>query len=136
MADVTGVDRRRLLQSGFVAMLADLIAADALAQDAVITEPGAHRVVLENDKVRVLEFFSRPRTWLCGVGMHSHPAHMTIALSDAHVRITLPDGTEIDANDRLGDVYWSEAETHSVENIGTGSVRALVIEIKEPPARA
>ena len=136
MSDVTGIDRRRLLQSGVISMLADLIASDALAQDAIITEPGSYRVVFENDKVRVLEFFSRPRTWLCGVGKHSHPAHLTVALSDARVRVTLPDGKKIEATNRLGDVFWSEAETHTVENIGAGSVRALIIELKEPPARA
>ena len=136
MADAAGFDRRRLLQSGVVGMLADLIASDALAQDAIVTEPGSYRVVFENDQLRVLEFFSRPRTWLCGVGKHSHPAHLTVALSDARVRVTLPDGKKIEATNRLGDVFWSEAETHTVENIGAGSVRALIIEIKEPPARA
>ncbi len=136
MTDATAIDRRRLLQLGVVAMLADLIASDALAQDAATTEPGSYRVVFENAQVRVLEFISRPRSWLCGVGKHSHPAHLTVALSDAQVRVTLPDGKKIEAANRLGDVFWSEAETHTVENIGAGPVRALIIEIKEPAARA
>ena len=134
MTDASGTYRRRLLQSGVVSMLADMVASDALAQDAVTTEAGSYRVVLENDSVRVLEIFSQPRTWLCGDGEHSHPAHLTVALSDARVRITLPDGERIDASHRLGDVFWSEAETHTVENVGGGSVRALIIEIKDPPA--
>ena len=132
MTDTAGFDRRRLLQSGVVSMLADLIASDALAQDAVVTEPGSYRVVLENDVIRVLEIFSQPRTWLCGVGEHSHPAHLTVALSDARLRITLPGGEKLDASHRLGDVFWSEAETHTVENIGNGVVRALIVEIKTP----
>lgn len=137
MADATGIDRRRLLQASAAALLADLVGSGALAQDAVITEPGSYRVVFENSQVRVLEFVSRPGAWLCGVGKHSHPAHLTVALSDARVRVTLPDGRRIEASNQLGDVFWSEAETHTVENIGSGMVRALIIEIKPPPqARA
>ena len=134
MADATGIDRRRLLQAGAAALLADLVASDALAKDAVTTEPGSYRVLLENPQVRVLEFVSRPGTWLCGVGKHSHPAHLTVALSEARVRVTLPDGQRIDASNQLGDVFWSEAETHTVENVGSGVVRALIIEIKPSPA--
>ena len=52
MADATGFDPRRLLQGGLVALLADFVAAEAMAQDATITEPGAYRILLENDQVR------------------------------------------------------------------------------------
>jgi quercetin dioxygenase-like cupin family protein len=125
------IDRRRLLQSGLAALVADLAATEAIAQDAVQTEPGSYRVVLENSKVRVLEFISRPRTVVCGVGRHSHPPHLTVALSDAKVRITLANGQVVEASNKLGDVFWSEAETHTVENIGNGVMRALIIEIKD-----
>ena len=132
MADATGFDRRHLLQGGLVALLADFVAAEAMAQDATITEPGAYRILLENDQVRVLEFVSRPHTALCGVGKHSHPAHLTVALTDAKVLVTLPDGKRVVATNKAGDVFWSEAETHTVENIGNGLVRALIVEIKTP----
>jgi quercetin dioxygenase-like cupin family protein len=125
------IDRRRLLQSGLAALVADLAATEAIAQDAVQTEPGSYRVVLENSRVRVLEFISRPRTVVCGVGRHSHPPHLTVALSDAKVRITLANGQVVEASNKLGDVFWSEAETHTVENIGNGVMRALIIEIKD-----
>jgi quercetin dioxygenase-like cupin family protein len=137
-------DRRKLLRTGSAAMLtpmlspllAQLAAGDALAQDAARTNPAAYRVVFENDKARVLEFVSRPGTPVCGIGKHSHPAHLTIALSDAKVRVTLADGKTIEASNVLGDVFWSEAETHSVENISGSNVRALIVEIKSPAAKA
>ena len=132
MANATELDRRRLLQGGLVALLTEFVVAEAMAQDAVTTEPGAYRIVFENDQVRVLEFVSRPHTALCGVGKHSHPAHLTIALTDAKVRVTLPDGKRIVATNKPGDVFWSEAETHTVENIGDGVVRALIVELKPP----
>jgi hypothetical protein len=72
---------------------------------------------------------------VCGVGMHSHPAHLTIALSPAKVRVKLPDGKTIVATNELGDVFWSEAETHEVENIGGKDMRALLVELK-PTKRA
>jgi hypothetical protein len=133
MTNQRNIDRRRLLQSGLAALIADLAAPAAIAQDAVGTEPGSYRVVLENSEVRVLEFVSRPRTVVCGVGKHSHPPHLTVALSDAKVRITLPNGKVVEASNKLGDVFWSEAETHAVENIGGGLIRALIIEIKDVP---
>jgi hypothetical protein len=133
MNDQQGIDRRQLLLAGAAACLSQLAAAPSRAQDAARTDPDAYRVVLENDRVRVLEFRSRPGTALCGVGKHSHPAHLTVALSDARVRITLADGKTIEATNTLGDVFWSEAETHAVENISGADVRALIIEIKGPP---
>jgi hypothetical protein len=131
MANQRSIDRRRLLQSGLAALVADLAAPEAVAQDAVQTEPGSYRLVLENSRVRVLEFVSRPRTVVCGVGKHSHPPHLTVALSDARVRITLPNGKVVEAGNKPGDVFWSDAETHTVENIGGGVIRALIIEIKD-----
>jgi len=126
-----GLARRHLLQSGLAALLAELATSEALSQDAVTAEPGSYRVVFENARVRVLEFVSRPRTTVCGVGKHSHPAHLTIALSDARVRVTRADGKQFDAANQLGDVFWSEAETHTVENVGGHVMRALIVEIKD-----
>jgi hypothetical protein len=133
MKDPKELDRRRLLLAGSAAIISKIVSTGAHAQDAVATQPGAFRVVFENDQTRVLEFVSRPGTALCGVGKHSHPAHLTIALSDARVRVTLPDGKTIEATNKLGDVFWSEAETHAVENIGGANVRALIVEYKAPP---
>lgn len=133
MKDPKGLDRRRLLLAGSAAIIGKIVSNSAQAQDAVATQPGAFRVVFENDQTRVLEFVSRPRTAVCGVGKHSHPAHLTIALSDAKVRVTLPDGRTVEATNKLGDVFWSEAETHAVENIGGANMRALIVEFKAPP---
>ena len=123
--------RRRLL-----ALLPTLgLGSAAHAQDAAKIQPSAYRVALENDQLRVLEFRSRPGLGVCGVGMHSHPAHLTIALSPAKVRVKLPDGKTIVATNELGDVFWSEAETHETENIGGKDMRALLVELK-PTKRA
>ena len=107
-------------------------APGAQAQDAARVQPRAYKVAYENDKLRVLEFNSRPGMGICGQGMHSHPAHLTVLLSAVKARIKLPDGTVKEGERQLGDVFWSEAETHEVENIGGRDVRALIIELKAP----
>ncbi|HYQ85924.1 MAG TPA: hypothetical protein VES59_01640 [Bacteroidota bacterium] len=90
------------------------------------------KVILENDKVRVTEYTAKPHEGVCGVGMHSHPAHLTVILQQAKVRVTLPGGKPVDKEPRKDLVFWSEAGTHSVENIDTVIRHALIIDIKEP----
>jgi hypothetical protein len=125
------------LRRALVAALPALcLAGAAQAQDAAVIQPSSFRVVLDNDRLRVLEFNSRPGLGVCGSGMHSHPAHLTVALSDAKARVTLPDGRIIVAENKLGDVFWSEAETHEVENIGGRNVRALIVELKPASGKA
>ena len=58
-----------------------------------------------------------------------YPAHLTIAMSDAKARVT-QDGKTFIGTNKLGDVFWSEAETHEVENITGRDVRALIVELK------
>jgi hypothetical protein len=116
-------------------MLAAIVATlgagtSAQAQDAVAMQPAAYRVALENDRLRVLEFNSRPGMGVCGNGVHSHPAHLTVLLTAAKARVTLADGKTLVVENKPGDVFWSEAETHEVENITGKDVRALLVELK------
>lgn len=139
MDDIESIDaepgddgRRRAL----LAILATLgLTENVLAQDATAMQPRAYRVALENDALRVLEFNSRPGMGVCGNGMHSHPAHLTVLLSRAKVRVKLPDGKVILGENKLGDVFWSEAETHEVENITGKDTRALLVELKPAAGR-
>jgi hypothetical protein len=125
-------DRRRAL----LAVIASLgVPAAVLAQDAAVVQPRAYRVAFENDKLRVLEFNSRPGMAVCGNGMHSHPAHLTVQVSAAKVRVKHPDGKIEIAEFKPGEVLWFEAETHEVENISGKDMRALLVELKSP-ARA
>lgn len=105
---------------------------EALAQDAVQMQPQSYRVAFENDRVRVLDFHSRPGLGVCGNGVHSHPAHLTVALSPAKVKVTTPEGKTFVGENKLGDVFWEEAETHETENISGHDVRALIVELKQP----
>ena len=88
------------------------------------------RIVLENARVRVLEYTSKPNGDVCGVGIHSHPAHLTIVLSPARDRATTVGGKPEVADMKVGDVYWSDGETHTDVNIGKTSSRVIVVELK------
>jgi hypothetical protein len=64
--------------------------------------------------------------------MHSHPAHLTIVMSDWQ-GVNTPQGGAPKARQRkFGDVFWSEAETHKVENTGKTNSRVLIVELKTP----
>jgi hypothetical protein len=104
---------------------------DAEAQDAATVLPQSYRVALDNDTLRVLEFNSRPGMGVCGNGLHSHPAHLTVLLSAGAVRIKTPDGKVVEQQGvPAGTVFWSEAETHVVENISGRTIRTLIVEVK------
>jgi hypothetical protein len=123
--------RRKLVLAGLGGLAAPLDSINA--QDPAKVMPKAYRVVFENEKVRVLEFTGRPGMGICGEGMHSHPAHLTVILTDLQGRASVPDGAPRDRSRKAGDVFWSEAETHRFENTGTTISRSLHIELKTLP---
>ena len=88
------------------------------------------RTVLENDKLKVVEYVSTPGKDACGKGWHSHVPHLTIFFTDALMRLTTKDGKEQDFDLRAGFTFWSEAETHMVTNNGSNPVKVYLIELK------
>ena len=124
------------LRRSLLALLPMLVITEGShAQDAVQSQPQNYRVSFENNKLRVLEYNGRPGMGVCGDGMHSHPAHLTVLLSTGKVRIKTPDGkVEVHGDTPVGAVFWSDGETHEVENIGGSNVRLLIIELKSARA--
>lgn len=110
----------------FVALLA--FAMPVSAQDLVKVAPKNCKVLLENDRVRVLRVVTKPGEKL---EMHSHPANIIYALTLNKAKFTSADGKTEERELKAGQAVWSDAVTHSVENIGTGEDRALVIELKK-----
>jgi beta-alanine degradation protein BauB len=102
----------------------------ALAQDAPTVAPRSFRVVLENDRVRVLEYKSRPGFGVCGEGMHSHPDHVTVSLTGAKLKVATPGGKPTFEDVPAGAVFFAPAEIHSAEVIGGFGTRSYIIELK------
>jgi len=122
---------KRKTRREVLALLAALgVTREALAQDPVRSDPRSFRVVLENERVRVLEYRSGPGLGVCGQGVHYHPERVTVTLTEAKVRITNAEGRTVVRELPAGQVFYAPAETHSVENVGGSGTRIYIIELK------
>lgn len=117
----------KTLSLTIVALL--LLAATALAQDPVPIYPDNYKVLLENDRVRVLEFSLKKGA---KENFHQHPAAVTYVLAPFKIRFSFPDGTTRIREAKAGDVFFGEAVVHSPENIGETDARGILIEMKTP----
>ena len=126
-----GSRRGLLAMLGLVGLVGLVGASAVVAQDAAKVNPRSYRVILENESVRVLEYRSLPGLGVCGQGKHSHPAHLTIGMSDGKVKVTTEDNKLITAEQKSGMVFWAPAETHTVENISGRPMRAYMVELKD-----
>lgn len=114
-------------------LLLCLVSLGAMAQDSVQTDGDKYKVLMENDKVRVLEYQDRPgdRTH-----QHRHPAFVLYALSPFKRKILLPDGKTLMREFKAGDVLYSDEQTHIGENVGQTPTHVIMVEMKGPaPAR-
>lgn len=109
--------------------LAPLFAAGtALAQDPVKVSPDHFTVLLENERVRVLDFHSKAGD---KIPMHSHPAYISYSITGAgKTKFTSKDGKVKDQSAKTGQATWHEPETHASEYEGTGSTHVLLVELK------
>jgi len=98
-------------------------------QDVLKVAGDSHQVIFENDHVRVLAVHFKPGQV---APMHSHPENVSYFLTDGRLKITLPDGKVIERSPKAGTASWSDAVTHSAENIGTTEFRQIQIELKPP----
>ena len=95
--------------------------------DALEAASHAYRLVLENDRVRVLEYRAAPGV---KAEMHSHPDIIAVALRGGKIRFTLPNGETTDAELPDGETQFFEATDHVTENVGTTEAHIVIIELK------
>jgi len=98
-----------------------------MSGDALSIAPDTYSLVLENDRVRVLEVRTPPG----GMSeMHSHPDTVVISVTGPTHRFSHPgdDPLEMDIPDASA-VYMDTVE-HSVENVGHGAGHGFIIELK------
>lgn len=99
-----------------------------LAQDPTATDHDKYRVLLENDRVRVLAYSDEPGA---KTQRHRHPAFVVYAIAPFKRKLTLGDGRELMREFKAGDVLYSNGEVHIGENIGTTPTQIIMVEIKD-----
>ena len=98
--------------------------------DSVKTDPDTHKVEFENDQVRVVRVQYKPGE---RSRMHDHPDQVQVWLTDANIRITLPDGQTSEDHPKAGVARWRSAFSHVAENIGDQLFQEISVELKGPP---
>ena len=95
--------------------------------DPTQTDPDKYKVILENDRVRVLDYRDTP-----GVKTkpHQHPNSVVLMLSNFRRRLTVGENVrEVDVE--AGQALWSPAQVHVGENIGTTDTHVIFVELKD-----
>ena len=124
------MNRSNALVAGALAAAALLAPACVLAQDMATVAPKAVKVLLDNDKARVLEVSLAPGE---STGMHSHGDNIVYYLTPAEGTQTMGDGTAKPMHHDAGDILWSDPVTHDTKNDGKKPVKVLVVELKGSP---
>ena len=124
--------RSRTFLSVIAVSGAILVAASARApaQDPAVVNAKTIRVALENDRVRVLEAVLAPGD---KEQMHSHTAYVFYVLEGGTMRSHTADGKTSESELRPGQVFYRDPLTHWAENVGTTTVRVVLVELKGPP---
>jgi hypothetical protein len=111
-----------------------------LSLDALTAAPEHHTLIFENDRVRVLQTLI-PAGETTAVHTHRWPSMIqTVSWSDYLRR----DGNGVITQDTRSSetprpqFHWSGAlPPHSIENVGGGEIRLIMVELKDtPPVRS
>jgi quercetin dioxygenase-like cupin family protein len=102
-------------------------AGAAKADDPVSVDPGHFKVLLDNERVRVLDYQAAPGE---KTPMHSHPGYITYDFTGGKTMFTYPTAKSVERTPKAGDVTWHDAETHAGQVTGDRAVHVLLVEIK------
>ncbi|MGQ0428980.1 MAG: hypothetical protein ACT4UQ_03515 [Gammaproteobacteria bacterium] len=123
------------MRHSFAILLAllPLAAGQAAAPDAVAVDGDVHRLILDNESVRV--FDARAARGMKSP-MHSHPPMVLISLGKSRLRITTPDGKSGVFDLNPGQVIWRGEPTEHSWELLVGDLHAIGVEIKSAKGAA
>lgn len=95
--------------------------------DSVAVAPDKYKVLLENDRVRVMDLRLKPGD---KIPMHDHPDMVVYPLTDVRNEFIFPDGTSKEVKLPKGEALFMEAFSHAAEHTGDEEARLILIELK------
>ena len=98
------------------------------AQDPVKVDPKHYSTVFENNDVRVLRVHYAPGEKSV---MHSHPDSVAVFMEDQKAKMSHPDGKSEEMNGKKGEAVFVPAGSHLPEDIGTGPIEVILVELKK-----
>jgi beta-alanine degradation protein BauB len=119
----------KLLAGLGVTLLLLSLSTGAPAQDPAVVNAKTISVKLENDRVRVLEAVLQPGD---KEQLHSHPAYVFYVVEGGKMRSHTVDGKVTESDLKPGQVFYRDPLTHWAENIGSTTVRVVLVELKGP----
>jgi hypothetical protein len=99
--------------------------------DKPVTPPNATRVLMENDRVRMIEFHIKPHSKL-NVEAPPNRERFLYMLTDGALILAPPGRAPYEFALHAGETVLFPAISPTVENDSDQAVRALMIEIKQP----
>ncbi|SRR5581483_2359009 len=104
-----------------------LATAGAVAQQAPGSAHPAAKVELENEQVRVVRRYHAPHE---KVPTHTHPDSVVVYLTEVRELSTDANGKTVQVTHHAGEVVWSPAHTHALENLADTPIEVIEIEFK------
>jgi quercetin dioxygenase-like cupin family protein len=96
--------------------------------DALKASPDNFKLLLENDKVRVLEYTLKPGSQ---DQIHTHPPKSSYILTGGKLKVYRIGGTSEVFDEVPGTASWMDyVGEHYVENIGTTEIKIILTEVK------
>ncbi len=97
-------------------------------QDYVASHPEFYKVLVDNERVRVLEYTLEPGE---KEGWHTHPDIVLYVVEGGTIRADLEEGGPMDFQEVVGEAKYLEAgPKHTAHNIGDKRIRLLITEFK------
>lgn len=107
--------------------------ASLYAQDPMKAAKNVYKkVLLENDKVRVMQVIFPPGAT---AAWHSHPNHSIYALTGGKIEITEKGKKTVAMDIKAGTAMYMAAVTHMAKNTGMSTIKLIVTEMKPTPPK-